>query len=664
MVASGAVLALWAGSAEPTGAAVATSTGARALTGAAGMIGVAEVAAPPSRVDSEAVGVLAEEFESLSEDVPDQVFAAATKLSRVKGDTGYFALRSAWERIESAQVRGQLLRALVNARESANDTFDGPRLKPRTIDALHLGVRDPSALVQAGALQALRPIAFEDFAEDFPRYAAWYEKAKGRDANVVLRESISAWVARAMNAQGDDVRRMVDFVDENGSMLKQIPLARQAAIDAGWTKLLERWLLADTTSMQQAMRMVTGFPLARRELEETILPMTGKDKHPALRAWAVTVLGDARSAWALESLLKTLEETRDDQRAMGALLSPLCRALGTIGDARAIPSLIAAMEVDGTSAGMMTIGTFGLSPMTGVKQTGERDAAWWRGWWLKNRDRFGPVAAKLEVPDWKTPPPTAAAGAQTPTTPAGAEGDLPDVPTITLRASYDNDKKFFLMGLKRGAIEPAEGYRLLIVLPGGDGGMSFKPFVQRVYRDALPPGWLVAQLVAPMWDDEQKNKIVWPTGPNPYAGAKFTSEEFLESVVAEVKSRAAIDDRHVHVLAWSSGGPAAYAAALRVGSPVRGAVVAMSVFDGAKAGAIDQAKGKRFFLYQSPEDTLTPLAQAEGAERTLSEAGGRVMLRRYAGGHGWTGDWTAAVKDAIAFLTQPEPIPGTDKPAR
>ena len=42
------------------------------------------------------------------------------------------------------------------------------------------------------------------------------------------------------------------------------------------------------------------------------------------------------------------------------------------------------------------------------------------------------------------------------------------------------------------ATAPAEGYRLLVILPGGDGSTDFRPFVQRIAKHGLPPGYLIA----------------------------------------------------------------------------------------------------------------------------------------------------------------------------
>src|SRR5687768_3951868 len=74
--------------------------------------------------------------------------------------------------------------------------------------------------------------------------------------------------------------------------------------------------------------------------------------------------------------------------------------------------------------------------------------------------------------------------------------DVADVPAEDLRAGGEEDRRYFLIGAEKGAKPPDGGYGLLLVLPGGDGVAGFHAFVKRIYKHALPDGYLVAQLVA------------------------------------------------------------------------------------------------------------------------------------------------------------------------
>jgi RNA polymerase sigma factor (sigma-70 family) len=247
----------------------------------------------------------------------------------------------------------------------------------------------------------------------------------------------------------------------------------------------------------------------------------------------------------------------------------------------------------------------------------------------------------------KSLPPAALASARQADNPLA---DVADVPSLDLKVKDDANKRYFLIGKKDRA--PAGGFRLLVVLPGGDGSADFNPFIRRIYKTALNERWLVAQPVAPQWDRDQFESLVWPTEGLKYPAAKFTTEEFVNAVIAAVQARVAVDRKRIFLLGWSSGGPPCYAAAVRKGSPVAGAFIAMSVFKPGQLPALDHVKGKSFYLLQSPDDRVTPLHFAEAAEKALTGAGARVHLERYADGHGWRGDVWKMLGDGIKWLDQ------------
>ena len=227
--------------------------------------------------------------------------------------------------------------------------------------------------------------------------------------------------------------------------------------------------------------------------------------------------------------------------------------------------------------------------------------------------------------------------------------DIQDVPATDVRVEGDPKKRYFLIGLDEAAQAPPGGYRLLVVLPGGDGGEAFSPFIRRMHKQALPDGWLVAQMVAPSWDARQKRVNVWPTEKSRYPGAAFTTETFFDAMIADVQARARIDPAHIYLLAWSSGGPPAYAISLREDSPVAGAFIAMSVSRVTEAGK-PNAAGKSFYLLQSPDDKVTRFSEAQKARAALAAAGARVHLENYAGGHGWRGPVWDMISDGITWL--------------
>jgi predicted esterase len=226
--------------------------------------------------------------------------------------------------------------------------------------------------------------------------------------------------------------------------------------------------------------------------------------------------------------------------------------------------------------------------------------------------------------------------------------DIADVPCEELRLSGNEQQRYFLIGAKPDQKAPDPGLGLLLVLPGGDGSAEFNPFVKRIWQNALPEGYLVAQLIAVPSDN--KNQIVWPTSKDKDPKQKFSTEEFIANVVKEVKLKHKIDDGRVHALGWSSGGPAVYAAATMKDTPLRGAFVAMSVFFPAKL-TMAGARGQRFYLLQSPQDQVTRYVFAENAKKQLAAAGAKVELKQYEGGHGWQGNVFGNIREGIDWLS-------------
>jgi len=232
------------------------------------------------------------------------------------------------------------------------------------------------------------------------------------------------------------------------------------------------------------------------------------------------------------------------------------------------------------------------------------------------------------------------------------DADIKDVSNVDSKAGKDPMKRYFLIGPNK-APQPAEGYKLLLVMPGGDGSADFNAFVRRISKFALPDGYVVAELVAPKWSDGQFEQLVWPTHKQRFIGMKFSTEDFVEAVVADVSKKVKVDPSKVFTLSWSSGGPAAYAVGLSHGS-VKGSFIAMSIFHPDQLPPLFEAKGLPFYILHSPDDRLIPIAQAQSAADELKKAGGITKIVSYDGGHGWHGDIFGSIRQGVAWLEAPK----------
>ncbi|MBN1420069.1 MAG: hypothetical protein JXP34_14915 [Planctomycetes bacterium] len=247
---------------------------------------------------------------------------------------------------------------------------------------------------------------------------------------------------------------------------------------------------------------------------------------------------------------------------------------------------------------------------------------------------------------------------------AAEPADIADVPSEEVRLSAKGAKKgapeasTFLIGPKKDAKAPEKGFALLVVLPGGDGSRDFLPFVKRIYKNALGDDWVAAQPIAPAWN--RSKEIVWPVRATRGRGAVPAAEDLVAASIADAGKRVKIDPARVYLLAWSSGGPAAYAISLDRRKTVTGFFIAMSVFKPQELGSLTQAKGQAYYLLHSPDDRVCPFRMAQEAEQVLPKAGAKVKLATYDGGHGWRGpvyDW---IREGVAWLDENHAAPSPE----
>jgi len=650
------------------------------LASSPGLAESTRASALPPGSEEEAAEV--EEFTSLLDELDPEdaraVFAASKKLADSETAAGFKALRDKWKTIESPAVKQQMMTTFYAKRIASefDETAMKDRLNKRLIDVLDLGARDTSAAVQASSLRLLKKVSLQDFAENFDAYYPWFEGQYGKDATEVVSRSIAEWVNKASDTKGEEVRALADFIEENGELMRDLGAGRRAADRAGYLDVLGSWLDGGEAETQTAMRLISGQRMKRPDLEKLVLPRVKQSKNFATRTWAIATLGDSKASWALDDLHGILTTSLDKPEDIRPLIPALCRTLASIGDARSIPVLIATMDAEATAAGTHTITSSGLAPLTGVKVKDGQDAAWWRNWWEKNRSRFPENVRALEIPAIAKAPGKDPAAPKVETD-TGA--DVLTVASADVRAGFDNDKRYFLIGNAKENSAPADGYKLLVIIPGGDGGSEFNLFARRVWKNGLTEvpaggagdaggsGWIVAQMVAPKWDDQQFERLVWPLEKVPYRGqtkkSKFSTEEFADAVVSDVKGRVDIDAKNVYVLGWSGGGSACYSLMLRDKTPFAGAFIAMSTFKPEHTAGLqnvtpptapttkDGPTKRRIYILHSEQDTTVPFRWASEANDMLRKSKGDVTLQRYEGGHGWKGDVFATIRTGMQWLT-------------
>jgi predicted esterase len=309
--------------------------------------------------------------------------------------------------------------------------------------------------------------------------------------------------------------------------------------------------------------------------------------------------------------------------------------------------MIAAIVADEGYESAYGIGYFGLTPLTGVTYDPSHGGKWWTAWWGKNKSRFNEGVRGLSVPVLKAAP------KPDPATYVPDDPDVADIPTTNYYADTAKNMRYIVSGPVPNAPAPAGGWKLMVVLPGGDGSVDFHPFLKRVLRGAMPRDFLLVQLVAKKWSADQFDKIVWPTKSNPWKGMEFSTEEFIEAAITDVKKHYNVDASHIYGMGWSSSGPPLYAHMMSGSKSFAGTFIAMSVFWPDSLPKVDHIKGYPVYILHSPQDFIQ-MSHPENAVKALTEAGAKVKFETYQGGHGWHGDTFGMIRAAFEWLQDPK----------
>jgi predicted esterase len=343
----------------------------------------------------------------------------------------------------------------------------------------------------------------------------------------------------------------------------------------------------------------------------------------------------------------------------------------------AIPYLIAIVDADscqddlcGGATGCLSYiaGWYGLSRLIDIRDWDKsRKGEWWKKWWEENKKNYPEAVQNIPIPsihdEWfpelnkefvlwyqkreeaEKPYREKMVRRSQP------DADLDDIPSERLSVEGNKKMEYFLIGVNKDKPVPESGYRLVIVMPGGDGSADFHPFVCRIWKYAMSETpFIVAQPIAVRWNPLQQ--IVWATEKNKVFLQGFSTEKFVESVIADVSKRVKVDPNCVFTLSWSSSGPAAYSIALQEKTAVTGSYIVMSVFNSELLPPLEKAKDRLFAIQHSPDDRVCPFRMAKDAEKQLTEHGAVVKFTEYPGGHGWHGNIWGLIRENLDWLVE------------
>ncbi len=327
----------------------------------------------------------------------------------------------------------------------------------------------------------------------------------------------------------------------------------------------------------------------------------------------------------------------------------LGNALCEHNDARVIPVLVGWMLAD-ESTRCVDMREESWERMTGIDTNDAQTPEWWAQWWADNKSGFPEDAQNTPIPDL-----TAAVASfrdsEKVRDARRQEQEFEGFPAEQRTIDGDEKQSYFQIGPREGATMPESGWKVMLILPGGDGSADFHPFCRRIHMHALPEDYVAVQLVAPVWSDDE-NRVVWPSEKlNPQDG-EFTTEQFIKAAVEDLKTCTEIDEQNVFALGWSSGGPPLYVNSVLDDSPVTGTFVAMSVFHPQNISDISGAEGHPYFILHSPGDWIPIDRHARVAVEQLGNAGAKTRLQLYSGGHGWVDDPYGNIRRGIQWLQE------------
>jgi len=316
-------------------------------------------------------------------------WAIAAEIAALPPDEALEVMTGVWPHLTVA-VKEQVLKPFVFGEGH-----------PRALPLLHLAATDASLSVQGRALEYLKGYAFQDFTLDYDAYLAWSSRWTDRPLEEALTENAKRFAAELRTMTPEELLarlRSIDRIDLDTGSPYGIDLAALIRDGGGLAALSTGVREGSPEAAVEALRWSTTLHADEAWLRTWALPSL-QDPDSVDRAVlgaSLSALGREDCGWAREPLVGYLR-TLATPLAGGAeapsapplgLAYGAARALAEIGDPAAIPAMIEILDSAPSKELDYAIGHFGLSKLTGVEWREEYDAAWWRGWWEKNKSRL------------------------------------------------------------------------------------------------------------------------------------------------------------------------------------------------------------------------------------------------------------------------------------
>jgi|GEM_PF-7088311 len=449
----------------------------------------------------------------------------STSLREMPPEEGWEFMKTTWPKLRAVEAKQQFLKSIA----FSNHAY--------THRGLHFGIKDSAPLVQAWAANYLSDIALFEVAEENKRYLKWYEENSNRTLGKVLAVS-TARVA-------DDIRKACEQRDDQKLLMylncvaesrdlrdsKAVKVVVEQSDIADY--LLETMKRKDKDLAESAGRALLNMPLDENFVQKHIAPLANNGNSYEVRT-AIRFLGRIPKDWSTDLLLDCLLKV--DATKSSSALWTIASALAEHNNPRTIPTMISVIEADNTYNTVYGVGYFGLGKLTGVKYDESHDGVWWRQWWVENQNRFQLTESDATIPLVRV-----------------AKKPVQRITNVVKQAANDKMANYILYhGGNEQAQPPEKGYKLLFILPGGDGSADFQGFCKNIASNTTNKTFLVAQLIAPVWDRSEAEKLVWPTRHSKYKEGRFTTEEQAALVLKDIRERHPVDEANIYTLSFPS----------------------------------------------------------------------------------------------------------------
>lgn len=319
-------------------------------------------------------------------------------------------------------------------------------------------------------------------------------------------------------------------------------------------------------------------------------------------------------------------------------------------DPRTIPLAIGwALAVDPTNSN--TIISSGQNDqwenMTGLKPSELRSAQFWQKWWQENKHKFPKEAQDIPIPDLSDAVKRFKESNQLKYY-ANREVEPKSITATSHVINSDNRKTYVQFGPKPGAEKPDGGWKVLLILAGRRGTESETNHCKYICEHAVPDDYIAIQLIAPVWSDDP-NRVIWPTKKLNPQNAKFTTEDFVVEAVNDLKSRLDINENRVFALGWDTGGPAVFANSVFEANPIKGHIIASSLFKPDQWTNPPNAKKQAYYILHAKKNWIDIETHGQHAVATLSKLGAKTKLFTDPS-HGWGGQENKNITSALNWL--------------